>query len=94
MSERNIATSLVKKEKIYLSLLGQKLLNAITSCEFDDEEMNDLIDLLLKYHERHNVFSLVKSCCELFDTPKKKSLTLFLRTIIPIKVRIFWNKLD
>jgi len=92
MSEANIAIKSIRKEKIYLSSLGQKLLHAITSCDFDDEEMTELIDLLTKYHERLNVFSLVKSCCELFDTPKKKSLTLFLRTIIPVKDRFSYEE--
>lgn len=81
-----------RKEKVILSSLGQQLFNAILSCDFDEQEMLELIDTLTKYHERYNVFTLVKSLCELFDSPKKKSLMLFLRTIVPVKDRFSYEE--
>ena len=80
------------KEKIYLPNLGQKLYNAITTSTLDEAEIAELTDALVKYDGRKNVFSFVKACCELFDTPKKKSLMLFLRSIVPVKDRFSYEE--
>lgn len=70
---------------------GQKLFNAI-NCLLDDHEQLELTQALFKYQREHNVFTLVRSCCELFDTPKKKSLMLFMRPVIPIKDRFHYDE--
>ena len=70
-----------------LSATGQKLFNSIISCNFENEDKVDLIKTLSIYHEKYNVLTLVKACCELFDTPKKRRLMNFLRIVIPVKDR-------
>lgn len=80
------------KEKIYLPALGKKLYNAITTSSLDQAELTELTEALVKYDSRKNVFSFVKACCELFDTPKKKSLMLFLRSIVPVKDRFSYEE--
>lgn len=47
---------------------------------------------MFKYQSDHNVFTLVRSCCELFDTPRKKSLMLFMRPVIPVKDRFHYDE--
>ena len=84
--------SLLIKEKIHLSSHGQKLFNAIIACNFDDQSKKELAEALVRYQSRYNVFTLVKSCCELFDTPKKRSLMLFIRTLVPVKDRFSYEE--
>lgn len=74
-----------------LSDHGQKLFNAI-NCLLDDQEQLELTQALFKYQREHNVFTLVRSCCELFDSPRKKSLMLFMRPVIPIKDRFHYDE--
>lgn len=70
-------THVLNKDKKYLSEHGQKLFNAI-NCLLDDNEQLELTQSLFKYQRDHNVFTLVRTCRELFDTPKKKvSLWIF-----------------
>lgn len=64
-------THVLNKDKKYLSEHGQKLFNAI-NCLLDDNEQLELTQGLFKYQRDHNVFTLVRSCRELFDTSKKK----------------------
>ena len=81
----------INRDKKYLSEHGQKLFNAI-NCLLDDEEQLELTQALFKYQREHNVFTLVRSCRELFDTPRKKSLMLFMRPVIPIKDRFHYDE--
>lgn len=83
---------IVKNESVGLSSTGHKLFNAITSCSFDTEDKIELTKALLHYHEKYNVLTLVKSCCELFDTPKKKRLVNFLRIVIPVQDRFGYQE--
>jgi hypothetical protein len=75
-----------------LSSTGQKLFNSIISCNFENEDKVDLIKTLSIYHEKYNVLTLVKACCELFDTPKKRRLMNFLRIVIPVKDRFGYQE--
>ena len=70
-------THVLNKDKKYLSEHGQKLFNAI-NCLLDDNEQLELTQGLFKYQRDHNVFTLVRSCRELFDTSKKKVPYVFL----------------
>lgn len=81
----------LNKDKQYLTEHGQKLFNAINIL-LDDQEQLDLTQALFKYQSEYNVFTLVRSCCELFDTPRKKSLMLFMRPVIPIKDRFHYDE--
>jgi hypothetical protein len=81
----------VNKDKKYLSEHGQKLFNAINIL-LDDQEQLELTQALFKYQSEHNVFTLVRSCRELFDTPRKKSLMLFMRPVIPVKDRFHYDE--
>lgn len=73
-SDQSQITHVLNKDKKYLSEHGQKLFNAI-NCLLDDNEQLELTQSLFKYQRDHNVFTLVRSCRELFDTPKKKVYT-------------------
>jgi hypothetical protein len=84
-------THVLNKDKKYLSEHGQKLFNAI-NCLLDDQEQLELTQALFKYQREHNVFTLVRSCRELFDTSRKKSLMLFMRPVIPIKDRFHYDE--
>jgi hypothetical protein len=81
----------VNKDKKYLSEHGQKLFNAINIL-LDDQEQLELTQALFKYQSEHNVFTLVRSCRELFDSPRKKSLMLFMRPVIPVKDRFHYDE--
>lgn len=70
-------THVLNKDKKYLSEHGQKLFNAI-SCLLDDSEQLELTQALFKYQRDHNVFTLVRSCRELFDTSRKKVINFLL----------------
>lgn len=70
-NDQSQITHVLNKDKKYLSEHGQKLFNAI-NCLLDDNEQLDLTRALFKYQRDHNVFTLVRSCRELFETPKKK----------------------
>ena len=90
-SEENQINYVLNRDKQYLSEHGQKLFNAI-NCLLDDNEQLELTQALFKYQKEYNVFTLVRSCCELFDTPRKKSLMLFMRPVIPIKDRFHYDE--
>ena len=81
----------VNKDKKCMSEHGQKLFNAINIL-LDDQEQLELTQALFKYQSEHNVFTLVRSCRELFDTPRKKSLMLFMRPVIPVKDRFHYDE--
>lgn len=81
----------LNRDKQYQNEHGQKLFNAI-NCLLDDEEQLELTQALFKYQSEYNVFTLVRSCCELFDTPRKKSLMLFMRPVIPVKDRFHYDE--
>jgi hypothetical protein len=81
----------VNKDKKCMSEHGQKLFNAINIL-LDDQEQLELTQSLFKYQSEHNVFTLVRSCRELFDTPRKKSLMLFMRPVIPVKDRFHYDE--
>ena len=70
-ADQSQITHVLNKDKKYLSEHGQKLFNAI-NCLLDDNEQLELTQALFKYQRDHNVFTLVRSCRELFDTSKKK----------------------
>jgi hypothetical protein len=70
-NDQSQITHVLNKDKKYLSEHGQKLFNAI-NCLLDDSEQLELTQSLFKYQRDHNVFTLVRSCRELFDTSKKK----------------------
>ncbi|CAF0796523.1 unnamed protein product [Brachionus calyciflorus] len=89
--EANQITHVLNKDKKYLSEHGQKLFNAI-NCLLEDNEQLELTQALFKYQKDHNVFTLVRSCRELFDSPKKKSLMLFMRPVIPVKDRFHYDE--
>jgi hypothetical protein len=89
--ENNDIAHVVNKDKKYLSEHGQKLFNAINIL-LDDNEQLELTQALFKYQSEHNVFTLVRSCRELFDTPRKKSLMLFMRPVIPVKDRFHYDE--
>lgn len=84
-------THVLNKDKDCQNEHGQKLFNAI-NCLLDDDEQLELTQALFKYQSEYNVFTLVRSCCELFDTPRKKSLMLFMRPVIPIKDRFHYDE--
>ena len=90
-AENNDIAHVVNKDKKYLSEHGQKLFNAINIL-LDDQEQLELTQALFKYQSEHNVFTLVRSCRELFDTPRKKSLMLFMRPVIPVKDRFHYDE--
>lgn len=90
-TEGNEITHVLNKDKKYLSEHGKKLFNAINVL-LDDQEQLELTKALFKYQREHNVFTLVRSCRELFDTPRKKSLMLFMRPVIPIKDRFHYDE--
>ena len=83
--------NVLQSDKKYQNEHGQKLFNAI-NCLLDDEEQLELTQALFKYQSEYNVFTLVRSCCELFDTPRKKSLMLFMRPVIPVKDRFHYDE--
>lgn len=83
--------TVLQSDKKCQSEHGQKLFNAI-NCLLDDEEQLELTQALFKYQSEYNVFTLVRSCCELFDTPRKKSLMLFMRPVIPVKDRFHYDE--
>jgi hypothetical protein len=91
VTEGNEITHVLNKDKKYLSEHGKKLFNAINVL-LDDQEQLELTKALFKYQREHNVFTLVRSCRELFDTPRKKSLMLFMRPVIPIKDRFHYDE--
>ena len=84
-------THVLNRDKKYLTEHGQKLFNAINVL-LDDNEQLELTQALFKYQKEHNVFTLVRSCCELFDTSKKKSLMLFMRPVIPVRDRFHYDE--
>lgn len=84
-------THILKGDKECQNEHGQKLFNAI-NCLLDDDEQLQLTEALFKYQSDYNVFTLVRSCCELFDTSRKKSLMLFMRPVIPIKDRFHYDE--
>ena len=84
-------THVLNRDKKYLSEHGQKLFNAINVL-LDEEEQLELTQALFKYQREHNVFTLVRSCRELFDTPRKKSLMLFMRPVIPMRDRFHYDE--
>lgn len=84
-------THVLNKDKKYLSEHGQKLFNAI-NCLLENTEQLELTQALFKYQKDHNVFTLVRCCRELFDTPRKKSLMLFMRPVIPVKDRFHYDE--
>lgn len=90
-TENSQITHVLNKDKKYLSEHGQKLFNAI-NCLLDDSEQLELTQALFKYQKDHNVFTLVRSCRELFDTTRKKSLLLFMRPVIPVKDRFHYDE--
>lgn len=90
-SDNNEISHVLNKDKKYLSEHGQKLFNAI-NCLLDDQEQLELTQALFKYQREHNVFTLVRSCRELFDTPRKKSLMLFMRPVIPMRDRFHYDE--
>lgn len=90
-STANDIAHVVNKDKKYLSEHGQKLFNAINIL-LDDQEQLELTQALFKYQSEHNVFTLVRSCRELFDTTRKKSLMLFMRPVIPVKDRFHYDE--
>lgn len=73
-------THVLNKDKKYLSEHGQKLFNAI-NCLLDDNEQLELTQALFKYQRDHNVFTLVRSCRELFDTARKKVGAMCMRDV-------------
>lgn len=89
--ENSQISHVLNKDKKYLSEHGQKLFNAI-NCLLDDGEQLELTQALFKYQRDHNVFTLVRSCREVFDTPRKKSLMLFMRPVIPVKDRFHYDE--
>ena len=84
-------THVLNRDKKYLSEHGQKLFNAINVL-LDEEEQLELTQSLFKYQREHNVFTLVRSCRELFDTSRKKSLMLFMRPVIPVRDRFHYDE--
>ena len=84
-------THVLNRDKKYLSEHGQKLFNAINVL-LDEDEQLELTQSLFKYQREHNVFTLVRSCRELFDTPRKKSLMLFMRPVIPMRDRFHYDE--
>jgi uncharacterized protein (UPF0147 family) len=84
-------THVLNRDKKYLSEHGQKLFSAI-NCLLDDQEQLELTQALFKYQREHNVFTLVRSCREIFDTPRKKGLMLFMRPVIPIRDRFHYDE--
>jgi hypothetical protein len=84
-------THVLNRDKKYLSEHGQKLFNAINVL-LDEDEQLELTQSLFKYQREHNVFTLVRSCRELFDTPRKKSLMLFMRPVIPLRDRFHYDE--
>lgn len=76
-NDQSQITHVLNKDKKYLSEHGQKLFNAI-NCLLDDSEQLELTQALFKYQRDHNVFTLVRSCRELFNSPKKKVLNMFI----------------
>lgn len=90
-SDGSQITHVLNKDKKYLSEHGQKLFNAI-NCLLDEQEQLELTQALFKYQKEHNVFTLVRTCCELFDTSRKKSLMLFMRPVIPVRDRFHYDE--
>ena len=84
-------THVLNRDKKSLSEHGQKLFNAINVL-LEDEEQLTLTQALFKYQREHNVFTLVRSCRELFDTPRKKALMLFMRPVIPVRDRFHYDE--
>ena len=84
-------THVLNREKKCLSEHGQKLFNAINVL-LDDDEQLELTQALFKYQREHNVFTLVRSCRELFDSTRKKSLMLFMRPVIPVRDRFHYDE--
>ena len=65
--------------------IGRLLRHAMTLTE-------EQVEHVLKYQREHNVFTLVRSCRELFDSTRKKSLMLFMRPVIPVRDRFHYDE--
>ncbi len=57
-----------------------------------DEEQLELTQYLSNYQKDHNLFTLVRSCRTVFNTPRKKGLMLFMRPLIPIRDRFHYDE--
>jgi hypothetical protein len=90
-SNNNQIRAVLNRDQQYLSEHGHKLFNAI-NCLLDNEEQLELTQALFKYQTEQNVFTLVRTCRELFDTTRKKSLMLFMRPVIPIRDRFHYDE--
>ncbi len=58
----------------------------------NDDEQLELTQYLSNYQRDHNLFTLVRSCRQVFNTTRKKGLMLFMRPLIPIRDRFHYDE--